>query len=414
MFWLNYVNFIQLIVIYLVLDTGLKMKNYFFVCLLGLICVQVDKYSFFAMLLIFWGGIYLISFSNEPKIRRSVSISLLVVSINMAVVKIIDLIFSITDLNYDIKIEMVLYLIIAIPLSVLLRQFIMERILNNEIFFFFTTIVMVVWGIHSNVENYFFYFSSTMLTGIIISIIFGLTIILFIIILFLYRKTLLLRVKKEQENLEYQHLQEYIREIEKYNSEVKKFRHDYQNILSSLELFIMNNDMKGINDYFQNSIKNESLILNQNINTISDLKRIKMLSIKSILANKLLQAQSKGIDVLFEATEDIQLIEVDAVVLVRIFGIILDNAIEEVETLSEGEVRVAAFYEGENLTFIFENTCRNDIGKIHDIVRPGISTKGPERGNGLSILSELTSKSESIYLETRIDKNLFIQKLTIL
>ncbi|MGJ5685789.1 quorum-sensing sensor histidine kinase AgrC, partial [Staphylococcus aureus] len=46
----------------------------------------------------------------------------------------------------------------------------------------------------------------------------------------------------------------YTLQIEKINHEMRKFRHDYVNILSTMSDFIRENDMEGLDQYFHEEI----------------------------------------------------------------------------------------------------------------------------------------------------------------
>lgn len=51
-------------------------------------------------------------------------------------------------------------------------------------------------------------------------------------------------------------------------------------------------------------------------------------------------------------------LSVDPVILIRILGILLDNAIEELESLKEGKLLVGIFITNGDLMFIIQNTVR--------------------------------------------------------
>ena len=128
---------------------------------------------------------------------------------------------------------------------------------------------------------------------------------------------------------------------------------------------------------------------------------------------KLMVAQNLDIDTTFEADGEIAHIPVDSVALVRMLGIILDNAIEELETLGQGKLLVACFKTEESVTFVVQNTCRPNIPQLHQLEQAGFSTKGEGRGLGLSNLAEITNSYPEIALWTSIKDGNFIQKLTV-
>lgn len=52
--------------------------------------------------------------------------------------------------------------------------------------------------------------------------------------------------------------------------------------------------------------------------------------------------------------------------------------------------------------------------KVHTLFQENFSTKGKNRGLGLSTLKELTDSTTNVLLDTTIDNNYFIQKVEIL
>jgi len=52
--------------------------------------------------------------------------------------------------------------------------------------------------------------------------------------------------------------------MEKQFKEIRKFRHDYKNILNSLEDFIVSGDYESLNDYYFSKIKKASKCIDQN------------------------------------------------------------------------------------------------------------------------------------------------------
>ena len=218
-----------------------------------------------------------------------------------------------------------------------------------------------------------------------------------------------MQLRKEQQD----QLQHYTNELEQQQTAMRKFKHDYQNILLSLEGFLNDDNLSGIKDYYYTRIKGTSKIITQEDFALASLSNIKVVEVKGILTAKLMVAQTLGIDTSFEADEGIDSIPIDSVALVRMFGIILDNAIEAICDIGHGKLRVACFEKDSIINFIVQNPCRADTPALHKLKQSGFSTKGKGRGLGLSILSDLVSENSNIMLETSVDDNLFTQKISI-
>ncbi len=215
--------------------------------------------------------------------------------------------------------------------------------------------------------------------------------------------------------IEQRAMQLYIDEISKQNEEINQFRHDYLNILSSLESYLEEGDLQALTVYYQQTIQPTRTLFLENASKLSALQKIDHPAIRGIFMTKLLLAQEKGISVHLEMTGKIIFPNhVFDLNLIRILGILLDNAIEEVDALGKGELAVAFFQEKDVLVILIQNTVRNPVEPLYQLKKQGFSTKGKGRGHGLSTVDELMSQTSTLLLETTISQHLFVQKLTLL
>jgi len=242
--------------------------------------------------------------------------------------------------------------------------------------------------------------------------IYGSAIVVFISFFF-YTKFLRAKFALQHKETEQENLQFYMSEIEQQQTAMRRFKHDYQNILNSLHSFIAEEDWDGLKQYYLSKVEAASTVITQNDFALEALGKIKVREIKGILATKLLLAQNMGIDTSFEADTEIDHIPIDSVTLVRMLGIILDNAIEAAESLDAGQLRAACLKTKAGITFIVQNNCAPDMPSLQQLKQDGFSTKGPGRGQGLSILSELASSCPNVALSMSIVESNFVQKLMI-
>ncbi|MBX5319023.1 quorum-sensing sensor histidine kinase AgrC [Staphylococcus caprae] len=240
-------------------------------------------------------------------------------------------------------------------------------------------------------------------------------IVLVILIILIILSYTVLREMKYKRNLdEIETYYEYTLRIETINNEMRKFRHDYVNILSTLSEFIREDDMQGLKKYF-----NEQIVpLKDNMKTrsikLNGIENLKVREIKGLITTKFLQAQEKEIPISIEVPDEIDNINMNTIELSRITGIILDNAIEASEALEDPLIRIAFIDNEESVTFIVMNKCSDNTPKIHELFEEGFSTKGDNRGLGLSTLKELTDENENVLLDTVIENGYFVQKVEII
>lgn len=240
-------------------------------------------------------------------------------------------------------------------------------------------------------------------------------IVLIILIILIIISYTVLREMKYKRNLEeIETYYEYTLRIESINNEMRKFRHDYVNILSTLSEFIHEDDMPGLKRYF-----NEQIVpLKDNMKTrlikLNGIEKLKVREIKGLITTKILQAQEKKIPISIEVPDEIDKIDMNTIELSRITGIIIDNAIEASEALEDPLIRIAFIDNEESVTFIVMNKCSDNTPKIHELFEEGFSTKGDNRGLGLSTLKELTDENENVLLDTVIENGYFVQKVEII
>ncbi|WP_142396997.1 sensor histidine kinase, partial [Staphylococcus xylosus] len=199
----------------------------------------------------------------------------------------------------------------------------------------------------------------------------------------------------------------YTLQIEKINHEMRKFRHDYVNILSTLSDFIREEDMEGLSDYFHSEILPMQDSMQMNAIKINGIENLQVREIKGLLTTKILQAQEKNIRISIEVPEPIEKIDMPIINLSRVIGILLDNAIEASEKITEEPLIRIAFIKNEDtsVTFIVMNKCEQNMPKVHTLFQENFSTKGKNRGLGLSTLKELTDSTTNVLLDTTIDNN---------
>ena len=221
-----------------------------------------------------------------------------------------------------------------------------------------------------------------------------------------------MRYKQSLEEIETYY--EYTLQIESINNEMRKFRHDYVNILTTMSEYIRENDMDGLKTYFNDNIVPMKDNLQMNSIKINGTDNLKVRAIKGLITTKILQAQEKNIPISIEVPELIDHIEMNTVDLSRIIGIIIDNAIEASEELEDALIRIAFINVETSVMFIVMNKCKEDMPKIHELFQDSFSTKGDNRGLGLTTLKDITDTTENVLLDTTIENGYFVQKVEII
>jgi two-component system sensor histidine kinase AgrC len=207
-------------------------------------------------------------------------------------------------------------------------------------------------------------------------------------------------------------INEYNNKLENMTNEMKKFRHDYKNILLSMNGYIQENDMEGLKKLFYCSIEPLSKDINAYNLNITSISNIKNLELKGIILAKLIKAEDLGININISTCGNIENININIIDLCRVLGIMLDNCIEASLECEKSNIDIYIEKKSKCTSFIMSNTYINKINNIGDLFKQGISTKGANRGIGLSNLNDILDNYEDVCFSVKLDRY-FIQKLDI-
>ena len=239
---------------------------------------------------------------------------------------------------------------------------------------------------------------------------------LFIIIMGFFVYLAIKNIHIKQKEMELEEFYSYVASLEEINRDMRKFKHDYMNILTSMRHFIDSKNYSELETYFYRHILQTEKNEQAHEMAFSMLNCLHIASLKGLLTTKLIQAQTFHVPMYVEIVEDIERIALDEIQLNRMCGILLDNALEASKNAPEPWIRLAFIRMDGVVLFACMNTFSSNQShelKVHEIFKEGFSTKGEERGLGLSILRQMVDASPKLRLNTKINGNLFIQELFI-
>lgn len=251
--------------------------------------------------------------------------------------------------------------------------------------------------------------SESVITKILGDILLALFLFLAVIVL-LAQRSESMRLENESKKAIFENQLAYLKTIEKNAEEVRKFKHDYQNILLSMDTYFQENKFEELKNYYYTQIKNSSESLNSTNTQLSKLTKIQNLALRSIFYVKLSIIESEKVNLILEVDKNFYVEEKDEIPLVRALGIILDNAVDALSELGHGELQIAIFENDGSNVVIVKNSCSEDLPPLYQLEEKGYSTKGTNRGIGLSNLQEIMEETDFL-LETEIVDRYFIQKI---
>ncbi|CAD7359248.1 quorum-sensing sensor histidine kinase AgrC [Staphylococcus schleiferi] len=216
---------------------------------------------------------------------------------------------------------------------------------------------------------------------------------------------------KKQEAEDYY---KYTLEMEKVNNRMRKFRHDYINILATMSEYLREDDLEGLKEYYHKNINPLKGHFETNSLKLNGIEKLKVREIKGVITTKILSAQENNIEISVEVADEISSINMEIIDLSRVLGIIMDNAIEASLTVEDPMIQIAFIKTENSVLIIIMNKAPKNMPKLHTLFQEGFSTKGKNRGIGLSTLKEITDKTENVLLDTTIENQYFIQKIEVM
>lgn len=230
------------------------------------------------------------------------------------------------------------------------------------------------------------------------------------LVLSVYSFTRMIKLADTRRDLEC--AEEYSKSLEILYDKVKGFKHDFDNIVSTLDGYVENNDMSGLKEYFD-EVKKDCRITN-NLSIINP-RTINNPGIYSLLNNKYFKATNLGINFEFEYFLDLNKVDVNLYQLSRMLGVLIDNAIEEAEKCTDKIVKLSFIRENRNnrAVITIQNTYSNKDVKIEEIFNKGISGKENHSGIGLWEVKNYVKKSKNLDLFTSKNDMYFKQELSI-
>lgn len=200
----------------------------------------------------------------------------------------------------------------------------------------------------------------------------------------------------------------YTQQLESSQRGLRKFKHDYQNMLLSLKLSAKkSHDKELIDKLAEYSSKTlEDKVLWQ----FNDVDNVKDELLKSLFISKLNRIFQNNIQYSFECRIVIENLsnKYNSFDIVRILGIVYDNAIEEsLEFGDEAKIDTMIYQENGELEIEIRNRYRDTDLTIQDIKKSGFTTKKNHDGLGLANIEELSQSYNDIFINYQIKDGWF-------
>ena len=206
--------------------------------------------------------------------------------------------------------------------------------------------------------------------------------------------------------------EEYNNTLRILHDNVRGFKHDFDNIVTTIGGYIRTDDMEGLKKYYLQleddcQRVNNLYILNPDV--------VNNDGIYNLLTKKYYEAESKDIKVNITFLLDLSTLNMKIYEFARILGILLDNAIEASSESEEKIINLDFRNDTKNSRQLIkiENTYKDKNVDTEKIFEKGVSGKENHSGIGLWEVRKIVKKSNNVNLFTSKNDKYFSQQLEI-
>ena len=204
----------------------------------------------------------------------------------------------------------------------------------------------------------------------------------------------------------------YIKTLEGMQEEMRRFRHDYKNMMSGLYLTAREGELAKTHCFIQEMTEDFDSQIGDRIRQMGQLGNVCMTEVKGLLLTKLVQMQRDGTVCELEVMHPFRGTRCRITDLCRCLGILIDNAMEEVRGREDARVHIMISSQEGYTTFRVKNRLYHTVD-VHEIWQRGYSTKGADRGLGLASYRKILAGYEDVLPATAVQEGYFIQEFKV-
>ncbi len=209
-----------------------------------------------------------------------------------------------------------------------------------------------------------------------------------------------------------QNAEEYNKTLSILHDNVRGFKHDFDNIVTTIGGYVKTNDMEGLKKYY---LQLEDDCQKVNNLYILNPKLINNPGVYSLLTTKYQEADEKEIKINMSLLLDLSKLNMKIYEFTRVLGILLDNAIDASSECEEKIINIIFRDDSKNhrQLITIENTYKDKDIDTEKIFYKGFSGKENHTGLGLWEVKKILNKSKNLSLYTSKNDKYFSQQLEI-
>ncbi|AKP64671.1 signal transduction protein [Levilactobacillus koreensis JCM 16448] len=199
----------------------------------------------------------------------------------------------------------------------------------------------------------------------------------------------------------------YDRRISDQVQAIRQFKQLYQRQMLQLGVYLDQKDYAGLTAYYQTLSERWQATSQLAGLEEEGLQRLGDPPLKSLLFQKILAAQNQGVSLRLEIPDRVQSIPMDSMQLLRIMGILLDNALEASPVGADTEIHCAVLDYPDAVELSVANPVSPDRPpQINRFMAAGYTTKGGSHGLGLSTVHDIVSQTKNAALQIELKRNM--------
>lgn len=396
-----------------------KAKYVTSIAILGILSLNLIPQPYNTFLNMIAVPLFIIIFFQTTIIKGIISeiiIFIVTAILESIIATIANNLFSITSIMitviplYRFVVALILYfLIFALYLLIKYTKFninILDDLSTKTKILFFVNFAIAI--IIIGIQFYLLYFYSTLLPTAIL--VFSILMLVSYLCISIYSISETAKLQSTRQTLEEAQL--YNKTLSILHDNIRTFKHDFNNIVQSIGGYIATEDILGLKKYYSEllndcQISNTLNVLNPSV--INDP------AIYSLITSKYHKATSLGIKVNLEIFLDLTTLNMKIYEFTRIFGILLDNAIEATSECEQKEITIIIQKDQSRprQLAIVKNTYKNKQVDTEKIYEKGYSTKPHNTGLGLWKVRQILKSNNNLNLYTSKTNEFFSQQLEI-
>lgn len=226
----------------------------------------------------------------------------------------------------------------------------------------------------------------------------------------LYSLTRVIKLASTTQKL--QNAEEYNKTLSILHDNVRGFKHDFDNIVTTIGGYVKTNDMEGLKKYY---VQLEDDCQKVNNLYVLNPKLINNPGVYSLLTTKYHEAEEKGIKVNMSLLLDLSKLNMKIYDFTRVLGILLDNAIDASSECDEKVMNIIFRDDAKNhrQLIVVENTYKDKNVDTEKIFNKGFTGKENHTGLGLWEVRKILNKSKNLNLHTTKNEKYFSQQIEI-